>query len=223
LNTFLSVSEAVEIARAHREGSGPLVIAEYSDNPGGGAYGDTTELLKAMLEAGIGDACYGPMVDPAAARLLQAHAPGAEVGLALGGKTDPAFGGPPLEVEGRLVGLFDGRYRGDGPMVGGLDLSFGPTAVLKLGGISVLVTSVPSQMLDLQQFRAFGIDPARHRVVALKSQQHFRAAFGPIAGKIIVCDGTGLSTTQVQRFPYRKVPRPIFPLDPDTAFDSSKA
>ena len=223
INRFYSVAEAVEIARTHPKGKGPLVIADYSDNPGGGAYGDTTELLGAMIEAGIEDACFGPMVDPEAAAHLHRQAPGSAVDLALGGKTDPAFGGPPLKLRATLAGLFDGSYRGDGPMVGGLDLSFGPTAVLKVGGMTVLVVSQPSQMLDLQQFRAFGIDPARHRVVALKSQQHFRAAFGPIAGKIIVCDGTGLSTTRVERFPYKKVPRPIYPLDPGTTFDASKA
>ncbi len=221
LNRFYSVADAVEIAGTHAAATGPLIIAEYSDNPGGGAYGDTTELLRAMLAAKIGEACFGPMVDPEAAAALNRHAPGERVEITLGGKTDPTFGGPPLQLSGTLIGLFDGSYTGDGPMVGGLELSFGPTAVLKADGIDILVVTVPSQMLDLQQFRAFGIDPAKHRVVALKSQQHFRAAFGPIAGKIIVCDGSGLSTTNVARFPYRNVPRPIFPLDPETTYDAA--
>jgi microcystin degradation protein MlrC len=223
INRFYSVAEAVELAASHPDGAGPLIIAEYSDNPGGGAYGDVTELLAAMLEAKVGNACFGPMVDAEAAAQLHRMQQGERVEILLGGKTDPRFGGPPVKVAGTLVGLFDGRYRGDGPMVGGLDLSFGPSAVIRADGIAILVVSHPSQMLDLQQFRAFGIDPAGHRVVALKSQQHFRAAFGPIAGKIIVCDGTGLSTTHVERFPYRNVPRPIFPLDPDTPYDASNA
>ncbi|MBI1775982.1 MAG: M81 family metallopeptidase [Proteobacteria bacterium] len=220
LNRFFTIAEAIEIARAHPLSAGPLIIAEYSDNPGGGAYGDATELLSAMLTAQLEGACFGPMVDPEAALELNRHAPGERVEILLGGKTDPAFGGPPLKLSGTLVGLFDGNYTGDGPMVGGLKLNFGPSAVLEANGVSILVVSVPSQMLDQQQFRAFGIDPARHRVVALKSQQHFRAAFGPIAGRIIVCDGTGLSTTQVQRFPYSHVPRPIFPLDAQTTYDA---
>ena len=68
-------------------------------------------------------------------------------------------------------------------------------------------------MLDLQQFRAFGIDPAAKRVVALKSMQHFRAAFEPIAGKVIVCDSGALCTPDLTKLPYAKVRRPIFPLD----------
>jgi microcystin degradation protein MlrC len=68
-------------------------------------------------------------------------------------------------------------------------------------------------MLDLQQFKTFGIIPQHKRVVALKSMQHFRAAFEPIAGKVIVCDSGALCTPQYQRLPYQNVPRPIFPLD----------
>lgn len=219
INRFFSTAEAVAAARDHTATADPLVIAEYADNPGGGGYGDSTELLQAMLDAGIGDACFGPMVDPEAARDLHRRKIGETVSIRIGGKTDPAFGGPPIAATGTLISLHDGWYTGDGPMVGGLRLCFGPTAVLKIGGISVLIVSVPTQMLDLQQFSAFGIDPRQHRVVALKSQQHFRAAFGPIAGRIIVCDGSGLTTTAVERFPYRKVPRPIFPLDPDTVYE----
>lgn len=116
-------------------------------------------------------------------------------------KAQVSFGGPALRLSGTLVGLFDGRFRGDGPMVGGLELSFGPSAVLRAPGATVLVVTYPIQMFDLQQFRSFGIDPAKHRVVALKSAQHFRAAFAPIAGQIVVCDGTDLRPRSSADFP----------------------
>jgi microcystin degradation protein MlrC len=223
LNRYLSVPEAMAAARTHAAAKGPLIIADYSDNPGGGGYGDATALLRGMIEAGLADACFGPIVDPEAAALLHARRPGETVSLALGGKTDARFGGPPIEVTGTLVGLFDGWLTGDGPMRGGQRLSFGPTAVLRVGGVTVLVVSIGTQMLDLQQFRAFGIEPARHRVVGLKSQQHFRAAFAPIAGDIVVCDSDGLTTAELTRFPYRHVPRPIFPLDAEVGYDAASA
>jgi microcystin degradation protein MlrC len=90
---------------------------------------------------------------------------------------------------------------------------WGLTAVLSVADIDILVVTAPSQMLDLQQFRAFGIDPEEKAVVALKSMQHFRAAFEPIAGKVIVCDSGALCTPDLASLPYRNVPRPIFPLD----------
>jgi len=212
LNLYLTPGEAAAEALAHT-GPGPLIIADYADNPGAGSYGDAPGLLSALLEAGVTGACFGPMVDPEAAALLQARKPGEGVTLQLGGKTDPRFGGGPLTVTGTVVLLSDGHYVGDGPMIGGLPGDWGPTAVLRVGGVDVLVVTNPGQMLDLQQFRAFGIDPAAQRVVALKSQQHFRAAFAPIAARVIVCDSGALCSPDLRGLPFHCVPRPIFPLE----------
>ena len=212
LNRYLTPDEAAAEALAHG-GPGPLIIADYADNPGAGSYGDATGLLTALLEAGVTGACFGPLVDPGAAAFLHAQAVGTEVTLPLGGKTDPRFGGGPLAVTGTVILLSDGHYTGDGPMIGGLPGDWGPAAVVRAGGLDVLVVTNPGQMLDLQQFRAFGIDPAARRVVALKSQQHFRAAFAPIAARVIVCDSGALCSPDLRRLPYCRVPRPIFPLD----------
>jgi microcystin degradation protein MlrC len=215
INNYMPVEEAAAIAKAYVRTNGPIIIADYADNPGGGGYGDSTNLLKAMLDADIADAAFGPMVDPETAKQLHRHKAGDRVNVRLGGKSDPRFGGEPLDLDGEVRLISDGFHTGDGPMVGGLRLSFGETAVLRVGSIDILVVSEPEQMLDLQQFRAFGIDPAVKTVVALKSMQHFRAAFEPIAGKVIVCDSGALCTTHLERLPYRNVPRPIFPLDRD--------
>lgn len=213
LNNYMPVAEAAAIAKAYQRGKGPIIVADYADNPGGGGYGDSTNLLAALLAAGIADAAFGPMVDPELALALHERKIGEQVAVKLGGKTDPRFGGAPLDVTGELLLISDGSYTGDGPMVGGLRLSFGPSAVIRVDGIEILVVTEPAQMLDLQQFKAFGIDPARKTVVGLKSMQHFRAAFEPIAGKVIVCDSGALCTTYYDRLPYRNVKRPIHPLD----------
>ena len=98
-------------------------------------------------------------------------------------------------------------------MIGGLAGSFGPSMVIRVDGIEILVTSLARQMMDLQQFKAFGINPEKKRVVGLKSMQHFRAAFEPIAGQIIVCDSGALCTPNYAGMPYKNVRRPIYPLE----------
>lgn len=218
----MSVEEAAELASQYDiSGRGPLVIADYADNPGGGAYGDSTNLLRALLSAGMKNACLGPMVDRDAARLISACQVGSSVSVRLGGKTDPRFGGGPLDIEGTVMHVSeDGKYTGDGPMIGGLHCSFGTTAVLRCMGVDILIVSEPEQILDQQQFKAFGIDPALRSVVAVKSMQHFRAAFGPIAGEIIVCDSGALCTPDMTRLAFFKCPRPIFPIDKDFSFSA---
>ena len=215
LNDYLTVEAAAAVAAGFDPGHGPLVIADYADNPGAGAYGDSTALLGALLGAGIRNACFGPMVDGEAVQALHGVQVGTHIRLALGGKTDAAFGGGPLLLDGELVSLSDGHYVGDGPILGGLSRSYGRSAVLRVDGIEILIVTIAKQILDLQQFKAFGIEPERKQVIALKSMHHFRAAFEPIAGQVVVCDSGALCTLHYERLPYRNVPRPIFPLDQD--------
>ena len=180
---FLPIAEGIRVALEPRSGPGPLLIGDYTDNPGGGAHGDGTSFLKALLESKVEDAVVGHIADPESAKVGIDAGIGATVTLDLGGKTDPRFGGGPLDLQARILLLGDGAYVGDGPMIGGLKGSWGRMAVIKVQDIEILVATAPQQALDLQQFRAFGIDPAAKRVVALKSMQHFRAAFEPIADR----------------------------------------
>ena len=226
MNQYLTVAQAAAICKDYAAqapmDAKPLVVADYADNPGGGAYGDSTALLAALLDAAVTDACFGPMVDAQVVRQLQAHALGDRVQIALGGKTDPRFGGTPLNLNCTLTLLSDGNYVGSGAMIGGLARSWGPTAVIQVDGITILVVSHRAQMLDLQQFEAFGIAPQKKRVIALKSMQHFRAAFEPIAGKVIICDSGALCTVDYALLPYAKIPRPLFPLDKSIDIESWK-
>lgn len=216
-NRFLTPAEAADAARRFVRRTGPLIIADYADNPGGGAYGDSTELLAALLEVGLDNACFGPIVDPETAAQLHHAGVSAIVRVALGGKTDPRFGGPPLRLDVEVLGLFDGNLVGNGPMLGGLAMTFGPTAVVRVDGMRILVVTEPMQMRDLAQFQTFGIEPADAKVIGLKSMQHFRAAFAPIAEEILVCDSGALCTLDFARLPFERVRRPIWPLDSDVS------
>jgi microcystin degradation protein MlrC len=217
-NRYLSVDEAAEVARSFNHKNKPLVIADYADNPGAGAYGDATNLLAAMLDARLQDACFGALYDPATAADLTTAGVGSRVTLHLGGKTDPAFGGPPLLLTGDVISVTDGVTTFDGPMMAGVTKSFGPTAVFRVDGIDILVVSNLMQIIDLQQFLSHGIDPRTKKTVALKSMQHFRATYEPLAEKVIVCDSGALATPDFTRFAFTKVRRPMFPFDPDEAF-----
>jgi len=216
VNDYLDVAAAAAIAATFTSSEGPLIIADYADNPGAGSYGDATNLPRALLDIRVSNACFGPLVDGDTVQQLSQHEPGDLVPVKLGGKVDPRFGGAALELQVELVSLNDGHYVGDGAMVGGLHGSFGPTAVVRTGGIEVLITTVAQQMLDLQQFRSFGIEPTSKSVIALKSMQHFRADFEPIAARVIVCDSGALCTPDYKRLEYHNVPRPIFPLDAES-------
>lgn len=204
---------ASAMAEAKQMGDKPLVIADFTDNPGGGGYGDATRLLGAMIEAKLVNAAFHSINDPEAVKIGQQAGKGATVTLALGGKVDPIFGAP-LNVTGVVQNLTEGSFICDGPMHKGVRLAHGPTMVLKIGGIEVVVTSNRLQTIDRQAFLSQGIDPRTKSVIVVKSSQHFRAAFGPIARKVILADGGALTSHDLKLFPYKNLRRPIWPLDP---------
>jgi microcystin degradation protein MlrC len=203
------------IAKAQREDATgkPLIIADYADNPGAGAYGDSTVLLRAMVEADLRDVAFHAICDPAAVREAQAAGVGNAVTLELGGKVDPTVGGGPLRVTGHVAAITDGDMVLDGPMGGGVRRSYGLSLLLRIGGIDVIVISNNGQAIDLAQFTSLGVDPTRKATLAVKSMQHFRAAFEPIAREVVEVDTGALCTKNFKARPYRKVRRPIWPLD----------
>jgi microcystin degradation protein MlrC len=214
--TLLSVAEAVSRAKEGAPGDKPLVVADYTDNPGGGGYGDATAFLKGLLDAGVERVAFHAICDPEAA-LAGRYAGIGPATLTLGGRTDPAMGGGPLTLTGEVTHLSNGRFIAYGPMGGGLERDYGPSMVFQVGGaggIDIIVISNNGQAVDLGQFTSLGLDPTRYSTVCVKSMQHFRAAFEPIAREVILVDTGALCSEIYTPDLFDKVRRPVWPLDP---------
>jgi microcystin degradation protein MlrC len=210
LHTALPVATAV--ARALAAPQGPVVLADIADNTGGGAAGDTTEILRELLRVGATGTTVACIWDPEAARACVEAGVGATLTVAVGGKVDASHGAP-LTLTGRVRAVSDGRFVHKGPMMRGLAGRLGPTAVLEVGGVKIILISLRWQTLDPEMLRFVGIEPERERIVVVKSTIHYRAAFEPIAREILEVDAPGLSSSNLGRFPFTAVRRPIFPLD----------
>jgi len=210
----LTVDQAMARVKAAGGGGKPVVLADFSDNPGGGSYGDNPTLLAGMIEADLQDAAFGTIADPEAVVACQRAGVRGTVNIPLGGKIDPDFV-PPLTVTGEVVAISDGGFTYEGPMSTGMRSSMGPTAILRIGGIDVIISSNRLQVLDLAIFLSQGIDPREKAVVAVKSAHHFRGAFGPIAREVLLVDALGLATPSLKSLDYKNVRRPVWPLDLD--------
>ncbi|AZH23911.1 M81 family metallopeptidase [Haloplanus aerogenes] len=207
---YTSVDDAAAEAAAWDDDA-PLLLADISDNPGGGSAQDGVVLLRALLDAGVEDAALATIYDPEAVEAAVDAGIGEEVSLALGGRSGE--NGDPLDVTGRVRLLSDGDYRNQGPMSTGLAVSFGRTALLDVDGIDVLVGSHRQQPYDPEAFRSQGITPERRRVLVLKSTVHYRAGFEPFVGGVREVATPGLCSPDLSAFDYDHVPRPIYPLD----------
>lgn len=205
--------EAVAEAMARvRRGERPIVLADVGDNIGGGTPGDGTVLLEELLRQGAQEALV-VLADPeAVSRALQAGVR-TEVELEVGGKSPDSFSRP-LPVRGWVRLLSDGFFLCKGPMWEGRREDMGRTAVLQVEGVTLVLTERRQPPWNLQQLRSLGLEPSEFAILTVKSAIAFRAAYEPIAAHILYVDTPGLTAANLTRFPYRRIPRPIFPLDP---------
>lgn len=210
---MLDLGEAMEIAAAPPTGPGPLLIGDYTDCPGGAGVGDNAALLQALVEARIPNAAFASIADPETVERCHAAGEGRTIRVALGGKLDATYSGRPLEADAKILKLSDGISYRTGPYFTGTQNSFGRSCLLDIGGVKAIVGTYPVQIDDRSQFRLFGIEPDDCNVVACKAINHFRADFEPASRKLIYVDVGGIVSWNFRQFDFRKVRRPLWPLD----------
>ena len=213
------------VAMALDVGSDPskesVLIADVADNPGSGARGNTTWLLKAMHDAGARDVILGPFFDPPLSAEARERGPGASFRARFNRAEESEFS-EPWEADAEVVSLWDGTFVGRaGATAAGRTVDLGPTAVLRVGTVTVVVTSLRKQALDTGHFENFGVSVVDARTVIVKSRGHFRAGFAHIfpPARIFEADLPGLSTPNMKNYPFERLPRPVFPLDPDATWE----
>jgi microcystin degradation protein MlrC len=206
----MPLREALRRVKAAKEW--PIVLADIGDNPGGGTPCDGTVVLKAVIEEGLTGGVFGVIWDPAAAAKAAKAGPGKEIEVSLGGHTDRLHG-KPLKLKALVKRVSDGRWIVKGPMGTGSETDMGLTAVLRVAGNDLIITTKRLQPLDLELYRSQGIEPTDARFIVVKSSVHFRASHEPVAKEIIELDTPGLTSPRLAGFKFRKIRRPIFPLD----------
>ena len=205
----LSVADAIDAALA-ADGKGLAVIADSSDNPGGGAACDSTFILRALLERGVRDAALGMIWDPLAVQLAIDAGTGAELMLRIGGKVGPGSG-QPVDVLATVTAIrHDARQHG---LAGRFTEALGDAVAVRAAGIDIVLNTRRQQVFSPECFTQLGIDLAGKRLVVVKSTRHFRAHFDAIAASTIICDAPGALNSDLAQLPYAHLARPMWPLD----------
>lgn len=203
-----SVDEAVRAAGAFVAAGdgGTLILADTQDNPGGGAPGNTTDLIHALIREQIAGACAGVVCDPAFVQAAIRAGVGGAMTAALGGQGGTGAG--PVQARFEVLAVGDGRFVGTGPFYSGCRMDLGPMARVRIAdgaGLEIIVSSRKQQAADREMFRHVGADPARYRVLALKSSVHFRADFGSLAREILVVEAPGVNTANLRTLTFSKL------------------
>jgi microcystin degradation protein MlrC len=187
----------------------PMVLADVSDNAGGGAASDSTFILQALLDRKVQDAAIAMFWDPGAVKLAFEVGEGAELDIRLGGKLGPQSG-PPIDARAKVLALgrevtikFGGNRKGVN--------TIGDAAALQIEGVTVIVNTKRSQCHSLDCFTKLGIDPSTKKVVVVKSMQHFHAAYAPIASEVVYVAAPGALVPDWSLLPYTKADKTQWP------------
>ena len=194
----------------------PVVIADHGNNTASGGSTDTMETIAEALRQGLDGIMAGQICDPATVRAMIEAGVGARVTLPIGGRVDmPTIGrkGAPLTLTGTVRAITDGRFTITGPMMTGVKINCGRTAVLDTGPLQLVVSEERTEPIDLGVFTHCGLDPLRAKYLIIYSRQHFRAGFEPIAKTILMAAGPGVCSSDYEQFPFRNLRRPMYPLD----------
>jgi microcystin degradation protein MlrC len=183
-------------------------LLDPADNPLSGGIADTPAVLRTLLaHAPDVPAVFAFLHDPDTVAGAQAAGIGATLTRPLAGRLTAAFG-PPVPVTATVERLTDGRFVNDGPMERGAPVNLGPTAVLRVGAVRIILTTRREAAVDPGFFRLHGIDPGAMRLIVNKAKNHFRAAFAQHLSAIVECDCPGPAALDLAALPFRHVPAP---------------
>ncbi|NTJ65032.1 M81 family metallopeptidase [Agrobacterium rhizogenes] len=217
--TFImpQIDEKQAVSEAMAATSGPVVIADLWDNPGGGTAGDATVILQELLDRGATDTAIGTIWDPMAVQICMAAGEGAEIPLRFGAKSAPGTGNP---IDGlvkiiRLVPNAEMRF-------GESFAPFGDAAHIQLDGIDIILNSTRAQSFDPSLFSVMGIDPRTKKILVIKSTNHFYASFSKIAAEILYCSAGTPYPNNPARTPYRRARKDLWPMVADPFAEERK-
>lgn len=209
---FPEIPEALRRIAENPDGR-PYALSDMGDRVLSGAPGDSNAILAEALKRGDLKGAI-PITDPEAAAKAVAAGVGAELTLGVGGGLTPGF--EPLMVTGRVVSVSRGDFIMKGPYQAGQKTTMGPTAVLAVGALSLILTSLPAFSQDPNAFASQGIDIAAQDFVVVKSGNHFKLCFAGVATPL-VAHTPGIGCFVRGFFPYQKARfHPEHPItDPD--------
>ena len=211
-----SIARARELAAG--AGQGPVLLLDHSDNVMSGGSCDTMDVLQAALEGGLSNLVAGPVCDPEAVARMAEAGVGATVTVGVGNRTDlPAQGiskSPPA-LTGVVRAIGSGEFVVTGPIYTGSTMRMGRTVLFDIGPAQLVVTEERVEPYDLGVYTSIGITPEEKSFLVLKSRMYCRPCFLPISKGMVECDSDigGPTSSNYALFPFKKLRRPVHPLD----------
>jgi microcystin degradation protein MlrC len=210
---------AQSVTRAKAMTVAPVVLLDHYDNTASGGTMDTTAVLAEVLRQGLRDVAFFAIYDPQAVQQAIAAGVGQRVSLSVGGKMAMPLmphRGEPMQLEGTVKLISAGKYKAKGPMSQGAHQDMGTAVVIDTGAVEVALISRHVEPFDVNALMSLGMDPTQKKFIVLKSRVHWRAGMGHLAAAVVECAGAGACTSDYSELQFKRLRRPIYPLDLQT-------
>jgi microcystin degradation protein MlrC len=202
--------EAVE--KALSESSAHVVLTEAADCCGGGAAGDCVATLHALLDSEKVFTALYPVVSPQAASQAHRAGVGSGIHVTIGSEIDKKWG-PPVEVDAEVISLSDGEFTYVGGIWNGASGRMGPSAVLRVRGIDILVTTHATYEWHDEQYRSMGLNPSNYKIIVAKNPMNYFMTYKDLTDIFLIVDSPGPTPATCLALTYKKMQRPFFPFD----------
>lgn len=205
---LMNIEEIINAAEKNESGR-PVVLAEPSDSPNGGAVGDSVEVIRKIKELDSHLKTVTFVTDPAAAKRAHELGEGKRAVFSIGAAYTPDMQGP-IELECSVISLHKGTFRLAGPAGKGLRLNIGTTAVLRHGNMDIMVCERPGAIGDVNFYKSFGMDPSQYDMVVVKANTSFRESYKHIAEEIYIADTYGAGSGNLTELPFKIIDKNNF-------------
>jgi microcystin degradation protein MlrC len=201
------------IRRALAIEGGPVVLCDTADSPGGGATGDGTAVLEALLKSNVKERTILSLVDPGAVQRAIPAGLGNQLTITLGNKAASKEQRNPIGVTGTVSLVSDGRFVYSAGLLRGVTGHMGLSVVLEVGSISILLTSNSTYEWADDQYRSVGLDPRMVKLVVVKMPVNFKMSYQGVMKAYFILDTPGPCSANLRAYDYKLIPRPTYPFD----------
>ena len=209
---YLSLDQCIEEIRLTDKC--PIVVADIGDIPDGGAPGDSTILLKGIIDEGFRDVAIAYIKDPKSVALAIKSGEGSQIELSIGGKISK-YSGNTLKLKVDIIKTFQDLYFKEDD---GGNIIIGDVAVVLYNDIYICLAKESIAALSSKHFTVMGIEPEKMKLLIVKSANNFYAGFEKIAKKTLYVDAGGLTSTNLSNYNYTQIKRPKWPFDEELFF-----
>jgi microcystin degradation protein MlrC len=195
------------LAMALKSDKKPFMISDMGDNPTAGGAGDVTWTLNEILKRQEFKSATGPSViyasipGPDLVEKAVAAGVGNQVTGMAGAMVDNRFA-PPLKLTGTVEAILEG------------DIDAGVEVVVKIGSVHVIVTQKRKPYHEESDFTNLGLDPRNSDIVMVKIGYLVPELYD-MRGDWIMALTPGGVDQDLERLGYKRINRPMFPLDKD--------